>query len=99
PEELGLEKVLVDRSAVDYEEGTARAGRSSVDLACDELLARSVLAHDEHADAGVGDALHPPEDPAERSGDDIEIAEALALELGLEALAIELELVEHERVV
>ena len=61
-EELALDQVLWDRSAVDDDERSLRAVRATVKLASDELLSRAGLTRDEHRDVRRGDLLQLAED-------------------------------------
>src|SRR5690606_35413589 len=62
PEHLALHEIFGDGAAVDGDERTARALAQAMHLARDELLARTGLARDEHADVRRGDLLQLAED-------------------------------------
>src|SRR5688572_19618054 len=57
PEELGLGERLRNRGAIQRNERLSSARRTTVELACDQLLARSRLADDEHGHIGGGDPV------------------------------------------
>src|SRR2546430_4081023 len=54
PEQLALQKLSGHRGAVDLDEWPGPAGGEVMDRACDELLAGSRLARDEHGDVDAG---------------------------------------------
>jgi hypothetical protein len=62
-EELALDQVLRDRGAVELDERTLRAAAAEVDRARDQVLARSVLAGDQHLALRRGDALDLAHEP------------------------------------
>ena len=68
PEELALDQLTRNRRAVHLDERLRRARRQPVQRARDELLARSVLAGDQHARRRCGHALDLLDERANREG-------------------------------
>jgi hypothetical protein len=66
PEQLALDQLGGDRRAVELDECSVRALGVVVDRSCNELLARAVLAGDQHAAGGRRGLAHLVEDRAHR---------------------------------
>jgi hypothetical protein len=91
-EQLRLESPFGERAGVDGDHRLRGAGRERVERARDDLLARAVLAGDEHGDGGVGDRARLLERAFERgAGADEapEAAEHLQLRAELQDLGFE----------
>src|SRR5262249_34582563 len=95
-EELALEQILRNSTAIDGEEGSFRARRPGVNFSCDQLFAGAGLSGDKDADVGGGDALDLLEDLVHRRATADDLAEADLLELLGKELVVELQLVDQQ---
>ena len=78
-EQLRLEELLGERSAVDGDERTGAARAEIVDRARDQLLAGARLAGDQHGGVALGGALDHAEHALHRLGAPDQLAQAIGL--------------------
>src|SRR5262249_38730570 len=97
-EKLALDEILRDRTAVDDDERALSTVRAAMELARDELFARTGLAGDQHRDVGCRDLLQFAEHLHHRRTHPDDLAESLVLELRGELFLVGTEGAQKHRV-